>query len=104
MARAVPDDRPLPPPLAKPEPPIAAMPRRRKRVAGSSASEPASLERRLAWPAGGDGDAPDTYMHDLVAGQYRLPWEADVKVTDGISCGFATPTRRYGQSFKPAAE
>jgi len=34
-------------------------------------------------------------MRDLVAGQYRLPWEDDVKVTDGSSCGFAIPNRAY---------
>lgn len=36
-------------------------------------------------------------MHDLAAGKYALPWEKDVKVTDGTSCGFAAPTR----TFKP---
>ncbi|MBI3513098.1 MAG: formamidase [Proteobacteria bacterium] len=44
---------------------------------------------------GGAQDCPYTYMHDLVAGRYRLPWEAEVKVTDGTSCGFAPPTRDY---------
>jgi formamidase len=44
---------------------------------------------------GGAQDCPYTYMHDLVAGRYALPWEAEVKVTDGTSCGFAAPTRRY---------
>jgi formamidase len=34
-------------------------------------------------------------MHDLMAGRYRVPWEDEVKVTDGSSCGFATPTRAY---------
>jgi len=53
---------------------------------------------------GGAGDAPYTYMHDLVAGKYRLPWEDDVKVTDGTSCGLPAPTRRYGERFKEAAE
>ena len=48
---------------------------------------------------GGEGrrrDCPYTYMHDLAAGRYRLPWEDEVKVTDGTSCGFPAPTRRYG--------
>jgi formamidase len=36
-------------------------------------------------------------MHDLAAGKYALPWERDVKVIDGSSCGFAAPTR----TFKP---
>jgi len=44
---------------------------------------------------GGAQDCPYTYMRDLVAGQYRLPWEDDVKVTDGSSCGFAIPNRAY---------
>jgi formamidase len=44
---------------------------------------------------GGAGDCPYTYMHDLAAGKYELPWERQVKVTDGTSCGFRTPTRSY---------
>ena len=46
---------------------------------------------------GGARDCPYTYMRDLAAGKYALPWEKDVKVTDGTSCGFPAPTR----SFKP---
>jgi formamidase len=53
---------------------------------------------------GGAQDCPYTYMHDLVAGRYRLPWEADVKETDGTSCGFAKPTRRYVTPQAEAAE
>jgi formamidase len=34
-------------------------------------------------------------MHDLVAGRYRLPWEDQVVVKDGSSCGFPIPNRRY---------
>ena len=48
---------------------------------------------------GGAQDCPYTYMHDLVAGRYRLPWESEVKQTDGTSSGFKRPTRHY----KPAA-
>ena len=44
---------------------------------------------------GGARDCPYTYMHDLVAGRYELPWEQEVVVTDGTSCGFAAPTRDY---------
>lgn len=51
---------------------------------------------------GGAGDCPYTYMQDLVAGQYRLPWEDEVRVTDGTSCGFVAPQRTYG--VKEAAE
>jgi formamidase len=54
--------------------------------------------------AGGAGDCPYTYMQDLVSGRYRLPWEDEVKVTDGTSCGFDTPTRRYRIPSQQAAE
>jgi len=46
---------------------------------------------------GGARDCPYTYMRDLAAGRYELPWEKQVKVTDGASCGFKVPTR----TFKP---
>ncbi|BAU90266.1 formamidase [Methylorubrum populi] len=52
---------------------------------------------------GGAGDCPYTYMHDLAAGRYRLPWEDTVKVTDGTSCRFPAPTRVYGEGEQPAA-
>lgn len=42
---------------------------------------------------GGAQDCPYTYMHDMAAGKYQLPWK--VEVTDGSSCGFAPPTRAY---------
>jgi formamidase len=45
--------------------------------------------------AGGARDCPYTFMQDLVAGRYRLPWENEVRVTDGTSCGFTPPARRY---------
>jgi formamidase len=44
---------------------------------------------------GGAQDCPYTYMRDLAAGKYRLPWEAEVAVKDGTSCGFPAPTREY---------
>ena len=53
---------------------------------------------------GGAQDAPYSYMHDLVAGRYRLPWEDEVKITDGTGEGFARPTRRYAPSKPEAAE
>ena len=46
---------------------------------------------------GGAQDCPYTYMQDLVAGRYRLPWEDQIKERDGVSCGFPRPTRRYGE-------
>jgi formamidase len=54
--------------------------------------------------AGGAMDCPYTFMKDLVAGHYRLPWEDAVVHKDGTSCGFPAPTRRYGQRLADAAE
>ena len=45
---------------------------------------------------GGASDCPYTYMHDLAAGRYRLPWEDLVVHTDGTACGFAPPDRVFG--------
>ena len=51
---------------------------------------------------GGAQDCPYTFMHDMVAGKYKLPW--DVELTDGTSCGFEPPTRSYqGAPLKKAA-
>jgi formamidase len=44
---------------------------------------------------GGARDCPYTYMQDMVAGRYRLPWESEVLVTDGTSCGFPAPVREF---------
>jgi len=44
---------------------------------------------------GGAQDCPYTYMTDLAAGTYALPWEDQVKITDGTPCGFDVPTRTY---------
>ena len=44
---------------------------------------------------GGAGDCPYTFMQDLVAGRYRLPWEDEVVHVDGTSCGFPAPERPY---------
>ena len=52
---------------------------------------------------GGAKDCPYTYMKDLVAGRYALPWEADVRHTDGTACGFDPPEREYvGEEAPPA--
>jgi formamidase len=53
---------------------------------------------------GGAQDCPYTYMKDMVAGRYRLPWEDKVKVTDGTSCGFDEPVRRYGEKLSVKAK
>ncbi len=47
--------------------------------------------------AGGARDCPYTFMQDMVAGRYRVPWENEVIHTDGTSCGFAPPTRVYAR-------
>ena len=44
---------------------------------------------------GGAQDCPYTFMQDMVAGRYKLPWDASVQVKDGTPCGFAIPTRKY---------
>jgi formamidase len=53
---------------------------------------------------GGARDCPYTYMHDLAAGRYRLPWEDSVQITDGTGCGIPTPTRLYTATERRAAE
>src|ERR1700731_19044 len=53
---------------------------------------------------GGAMDCPYTFMQDMVAGTFRLPWEDQVKVTDGTSCGFPVPTRVFGAKAAKAAE
>ncbi|MDX7951917.1 formamidase [Lichenihabitans sp. Uapishka_5] len=54
--------------------------------------------------AGGAGDCPYTYMTDLAAGRYRLPWDAAVAHTDGTKFGYPRPERLYGEAPKRAAE
>jgi formamidase len=44
---------------------------------------------------GGAQDCPYTFMHDMIRGQYKLPWNDTIEVTDGSVCGFAAPTRDY---------
>ncbi len=60
--------------------------------------------RGMVAVAGGAGDCPYTFMRDLVAGRYRLPWEDEVVHKDGTAYGFPKPTRRYGGPAKQAAE
>ncbi|MCS6780270.1 MAG: formamidase [Geminicoccaceae bacterium] len=52
--------------------------------------------------AGGATDCPYTYMHDLVAGRWRLPWDEAVVHKDGRAFGFPAPTRRFGEALKAA--
>ena len=51
---------------------------------------------------GGAMDCPYTFMQDMVGGTFRLPWEDQVKITDGTSCGFPAPTRMFGRTAKAA--
>jgi formamidase len=44
---------------------------------------------------GGARDCPYTFMHDMVAGRYALPWDDEVVHQDGRSCGFAPPAREH---------
>ena len=44
---------------------------------------------------GGARDCPYTFMQDMVRGEYRLPWDNDVKVVDGRDFGFEPPERTY---------
>jgi formamidase len=60
--------------------------------------------RGLTAVAGGAGDCPYTFMQDLVAGRYRLPWEDEVVHKDGTAYGFPKPSRRYGDKLSQAAE
>ena len=50
---------------------------------------------------GGARDCPYTYMQDLVAGRYLLPWEGTVVHVDGTACGFGPPTRDYSPTSLP---
>ena len=43
-------------------------------------------------------------MKDLVAGQYRVPWEDEVVHVDGTSCGFDAPTRKYAPATLEAVK
>jgi formamidase len=53
--------------------------------------------------ADGARDCPYSFMRDLVAGSYQLPWEDDVVHRDGTSCGFPLPSREYSLA-PPATE
>ena len=51
---------------------------------------------------GGATDCPYTFMKDMVAGQYKLPWEDEIVTKDGTCCGFDAPTRLYkGEEENP---
>ena len=50
-----------------------------------------ALAPRLRGREGRRAGLPYTFMQDMVAGRYQLPWA--VQVTDGTPCGFAPPER-----------
>lgn len=45
---------------------------------------------------GGATDCPYTYMTDLAAERYCLPWEGEVQVTDGTAAGYGPPREPDG--------
>jgi len=51
---------------------------------------------------GGAADCPYTFMTDLVAGRYQLPWEDEVEHVDGTAFGFEPPSRLYEPHPPPA--
>jgi len=55
-----------------------------------------ALASRLFAVKGGAMDCPYTFMQDMVAGTFRLPWEDQVKVTTAPSCGFPVPSASLG--------
>ena len=55
--------------------------------------------------AGGAQDCPYSYMQDLVAGRYRLPWEDEVVHTDGTSAASGgRPAATASGSTRPPNE
>lgn len=52
---------------------------------------------------GGARDCPYTFMKDMVAGKYRLPWEEQVVHKDGTSCGFPPPSKEYVEPTSPGS-
>ena len=42
---------------------------------------------------GGATDCPYTYMNDLMKGQYRLPWEDEIRHVDGTRTGYPAPAQ-----------
>jgi len=51
--------------------------------------------RGYAAVKGGAQDCPYTFMHDMVSGQFALPWESQVVHTDGQSCGIPAPNHDF---------
>ncbi len=46
---------------------------------------------------GGEPDAGLTYIHDLAAGKYKLPWDDEIEIKDGSIYGYPTKGGRFGK-------
>lgn len=46
---------------------------------------------------GGESDCGLTWVKDLAAGKYHLPWECDIKIRDGSFYGYPTTGGRFGK-------
>lgn len=46
---------------------------------------------------GGEPDAGLTWIKDLAAGEYHLPWEDEIKIKDGSIYGYPTTGGRFGK-------
>lgn len=46
---------------------------------------------------GGEKDCGLTWVKDLAAGKYHLPWEKDIKIKDGSFYGYPTTGGRFGK-------
>ena len=44
----------------------------------------------------GEPDAGLTYIKDLAAGKYKLPWEDEMDIKDGSIYGYPTTGGRFG--------
>ncbi len=69
-----------------------------REAAGTGASRTTSTSSATGATRGeGRGAGLPLHLHDRPRRRrYRLPWEDQVVVTDGTSCGFPAPTRPYG--------
>ena len=45
---------------------------------------------------GGESDCGLTYIKDLAAGRYHLPWEDEIQIKDGSIYGYPTTGGRFG--------
>lgn len=58
-----------------------------------------NLGHRGMWlNRGGEHDAGLTYIKDLAAGKYKLPWEDHMKIKDGSVYGYPTTAGVLGNN------